>query len=199
MSKLQVGRVYIFRLKQLVPPSIVDDLIADGLFAELADQWLVVIIDAVGSFDLAHLVLYPALQTLEMNMLDASCTETHVEQGIRLGGGTIEAEPANDLTTRLLREDTLLQKAIRREVADQVTFLHSRQGLSADHVAILETTATVDIGLVADGLKAIAIFVIELHQQIFDGLLIISKSEFLYLQLDPAEFDEAALLKLNLL
>lgn len=62
MLKPGIGWVYLFGLKQAVDPSIMPNLIAEVMFAEFANERLIVVVHTMGGLHLAHFAPNPILQ-----------------------------------------------------------------------------------------------------------------------------------------
>ena len=91
--------MYFFYLKQFVDPALMQYFIPDRLFAYLAGEWLVVIVNAMRSLYFFGLASDPVLQALEMYAFDAASASTNTEQRVSFGGTAIEAKTAEGLVT----------------------------------------------------------------------------------------------------
>ena len=68
--KFGIGRVDLFILEQRVLPTLMNYLVADGIFAYLALQRLVAVVPAVRGLELDSFAPEPALQAVVVHIFD---------------------------------------------------------------------------------------------------------------------------------
>lgn len=87
----------LFGLKQTIDPTVVLNLVAEMMLAELADEWLIVVVYAMRSLHLAHLAPDPILEAEVVDEFDASHALADIKKRVILMGCCFEAEPADGL------------------------------------------------------------------------------------------------------
>ena len=119
-----VGRMYLFRLKQFVDPALMQYLIPYSLLADLASEWLIMIVKTMRGLYLVGLASHPILQALEVDALYAACTSTYAEERVSFGGSAVEAEAAEELVAGSLCEDAVFEDAVGGRAAEHVAVFH---------------------------------------------------------------------------
>ena len=83
------------------------DLVADGIFADLALEWFVAVIEAVGCLVLDCFTAKPTPEAFEMDVLDGTLAQADIEKRVIPALAAIEADPAASLVSRNATDPTL--------------------------------------------------------------------------------------------
>lgn len=110
MLEFGKGRVDLLVFVKGVFSTVVDDLIADGVFAYFALHGFIAVVEAVGSLEADSFAPEPAFEALEVDELDGSAAEADIEERIRGAIFGVEANPATFLVLRIYADSTPTHK-----------------------------------------------------------------------------------------
>lgn len=109
---------------EIVLPTLVVDLVADGVSTEVALHGFIVVVDTMCCLEAHGFALEPAFQALVMHIFDRTWAVTDVEEGVGAWVTGIEADSAR----LLLDTDSTFGHTIEQEVrllhAEHTAFFH---------------------------------------------------------------------------